>query len=75
MKRTVFCLVGAMLITAVGTPAADADGHESMVYVVHGIPGQDLGLEPALPVDVSVNGACALESFAFARCDPGGGVR
>lgn len=65
MKRTVFSLVGAMMITAVGTPAANADGHESMVYVVHGIPGQDLGLEPALPVDVSVNGACALEGFAF----------
>jgi len=46
MNRTVFSLVGAMMITAVGTPAANADGHESMVYVVHGIPGQDLGLEP-----------------------------
>jgi hypothetical protein len=28
-------------------PAAASD-----VYVVHGIPGQDLGLDPALPVDV-----------------------
>jgi hypothetical protein len=65
MKRTVFSLVGAMMITVVGAPAANADSHESMVYVVHGIPGQDLGLEPALPVDVSVNGACALEGFEF----------
>jgi hypothetical protein len=65
MKRTVFSLVGAMMITAVGTPPVNADGHESMVYVVHGIPGQDLDLDPALPVDVSVNGACALEGFAF----------
>jgi hypothetical protein len=54
-----------MMITSVGAPAANADGHESMVYVVHGIPGEDLGLDPALPVDVSVNGACALEGFAF----------
>jgi hypothetical protein len=54
-----------MMITVVSTSAANGDGHESMVYVVHGIPGQDLGLEPALPVDVSVNGACALESFMF----------
>lgn len=65
MKRTVFSLVGAMLITAVGTGTVNADGHESMVYVVHGIPGQDLGLDPDLLVDVSVNGACALENFAF----------
>jgi hypothetical protein len=36
-----------------------------MVYVVHGIPGEDLGLDPDLLVDVSVNGACALEGFAF----------
>ncbi len=35
------------------------------VYVVHGIPGQDLGADPALPVDVSINGACALPGFAF----------
>jgi hypothetical protein len=65
MKRTVFSLVGAMMISVVGTPAVNADGHEAMVYVVHGIPGQDLGLDPALPVDVSVNGACALEGFVF----------
>jgi hypothetical protein len=44
---------------------ANGDGHEAMVYVVHGIPGQDLGADPDLLVDVSLNGACALESFAF----------
>lgn len=38
------------------------------VYVVHGIPGTDLGAEvdPALPVDVQVNGSlCALQGFTF----------
>ena len=35
------------------------------VYVLHGIPGEDLGLDPELPVDVSVNGACALPGFTF----------
>jgi hypothetical protein len=37
------------------------------VYVVHGIPGADLGpgFDPALPVDITVNGACALEGFTF----------
>lgn len=35
------------------------------VYVVHGIPGDDLGLDPALPVDIAVNGACALDDIVF----------
>jgi hypothetical protein len=38
---------------------------DASVYVVHGIPGGDLGLDPDLPVDVSVNGACALQDFRF----------
>jgi hypothetical protein len=37
----------------------------SDVYVLHGIPGEDLGLDPSLPVDVSVNGTCALPGFTF----------
>jgi hypothetical protein len=35
------------------------------VYVIHGIPGADLGAAPALPVDISVSGACALKNFKF----------
>jgi len=35
------------------------------VYVGHGINGTDLGASEALPVDVSVNGACALPGFEF----------
>jgi hypothetical protein len=37
------------------------------VYVVHGIPGADLGpaFDAALPVDITVNGGCALEGFTF----------
>ena len=38
---------------------------QGTVYVVHGIPGDDLGLPTDLPVDVSVNGACALEGLVF----------
>jgi hypothetical protein len=35
-------------------------------YVVHGIPGDDFGLEPALPVDVFVSGlGCAIPGFKF----------
>jgi hypothetical protein len=44
-----------------------ADGHLAAVYVVHGIPGTDLDSngDPELPVDISVNGGCALEGFRF----------
>lgn len=35
------------------------------VNVVHGIDGRDLGLEQALPVDIAVNGACALQGIKF----------
>ena len=37
------------------------------VFVVHGIPGQDLNAPAALPVDVSVNGACALTNFQYGQ--------
>ncbi|HJO36896.1 MAG TPA: DUF4397 domain-containing protein [Gammaproteobacteria bacterium] len=35
------------------------------VYVVHGIAGLDLDADAALPVDVAVNGECAIEALAF----------
>ncbi len=35
------------------------------IYVVHGIPGRDLGLPAELPVDISLNGVPALPGFTF----------
>lgn len=58
MSRTLCALMVALGVVS----AASAD---ATVYVAHGIPGQDLGLDPALPVDVSINGGCALTGFAF----------
>jgi hypothetical protein len=52
-------LLGTISPTAVAQPA------EATVYIGHGIPGKDLGLDPALPVDVSVDGVCLLEGFEF----------
>lgn len=37
----------------------------SELYVVHGINGQDLGLDKPLPVDISVNGGCLLTDVKF----------
>jgi hypothetical protein len=44
---------------------AAATGGDASVSVIHGINGTDLGLSEALPVDVSVNGGCALTGFTF----------
>jgi hypothetical protein len=46
-------------------PASMGGSMQGTVYVVHGINGADLGLDEALPVDVSVYGACALTDFQF----------
>ncbi len=65
MKTTVLSLFATALVVAGTSKVANADGHEATAFVVHGIPGGDLGLAPALPVDVSVNGNCALPGFTF----------
>jgi hypothetical protein len=53
-----------MVIFMSAALAVAADGNAS-IFVVHGIPGKDLGLDPALAVDVSVNDGCALQDFKF----------
>lgn len=37
------------------------------VNVVHGIDGRSLGADKALPVDIAVNGACALKGVRFTQ--------
>ncbi len=54
-----------VLALTAAIPVSAQDDSPATVYVVHGIPGADLGLDPALPVDISVNGACALTAFPF----------
>jgi hypothetical protein len=47
-------------------PGGAAATESASVRVAHGIPGQDLGLDQALPVDVLVNDSiCLLEGFTF----------
>ncbi len=45
-------------------PAGPVPGPAS-IYLVHGINGTDLGAAEALPVDISVNGACVVQGFTF----------
>ncbi len=48
-------------------PAAPPPGDGTELTVIHGIPGEDLGLDPELPVDVWVSGlGCAIPDFRFA---------
>ena len=57
--------LGTGSLTLLVTTLEDAVPAPASAFVVHGIPGADLGLDPSLPVDVSVNGACALPGFTF----------
>jgi hypothetical protein len=57
-----------MLVIVIGLMSftmALADGEDAQVTVIHGIPGDDFGLDPALPVDVCVNGAALIPDFKF----------
>lgn len=59
-----FLVTLALILGLAGFAAAQ---NPAKVYVVHGIPGIDLGLPNALPVDVAINGACAITNFQFGQ--------
>jgi hypothetical protein len=70
MKKRSAVLLAIVAIVALTVPGAaiaqDTENNTADVYVIHGIPGEDLGLDPALPVDVLVDDAlCLLEGFEF----------
>jgi hypothetical protein len=66
MKRLTLGLALAGLVAFSAVPAA---AQSAKVYAIHGIPGGDLGtgVDPALPVDILVNGACAITDFRFGQ--------
>lgn len=55
------------LVLVLGLAGFAAAQGTAKVYVVHGIPGLDIGADPALPVDVVINGACAITNFQFGQ--------
>lgn len=71
MRRIMLALLTALALTLLAPVAAQASSGNATIYVVHGIPGKDLGLDPALPVDVSVNGGCAIPGFTFGTITDG----
>ena len=44
-----------------------ANAHAASVTVIHGINGLDLGATRELPVDIAVNGTCALKGVQFTQ--------
>lgn len=77
MKRlflVTMILVLSLSIVAFSAPPGNynvddnADSNKAKVYVIHGIPGKDLGLDETLPVDVLVNNSlCLLKGFKFGQ--------
>lgn len=66
MKKTMLSLLlPAVLLAA--APASAQTAPPAEVFVIHGIPGADVGAPGSLPVDVSVNGACALRGFQYGQ--------
>ncbi len=58
--RNMFLVAFLMIAMSVSVQA------DVTAYVLHGIDGDDFGLDPALPVDVRVSGlGCALPNFTF----------
>lgn len=64
MKRRIGALaVAVAFVMTAGVAYSQSD--VALVSVGHGIPGADLNLDPALPVDIIVDGACLLQDFKF----------
>jgi hypothetical protein len=53
-----------------GISLAPSIAFAANVLVVHGINGKDLNLPKELPVDISVNGTCALKGVTFGASAP-----
>jgi hypothetical protein len=62
MNKLMFLALG---FAAVGFQPSVASA--AMVTVVHGINGADLGAASSLPVDIAVNGTCAIKGLTFTQ--------
>jgi hypothetical protein len=63
-----WAIASTALIMLTVAASGDSTAADASVNVVHGIPGQDLGQDPALPVDVLVdNEHCVLRAITFGQ--------
>lgn len=65
MKKAIF--IGILVLTFLGWSQGPIHSQDmnAVVYVVHGLPGDDLGLDPTLPIDVSIDGVCTYQGIKF----------
>jgi hypothetical protein len=66
MKKSLLTVLLPVALLA-AAPASAQTPPPAEVFVIHGIPGADAGAPGNLPVDVSVNGACALRGFTYGQ--------
>ena len=61
-SRGMYLLFACLLLTGFASSQALAGEAPASIYIVHGIPGHDLSttLDPALPVDIQVDGSICL---------------
>jgi hypothetical protein len=65
-NRILLAMVALAVVALLGSTSALADGHLATAYVVHGINGEDFGMDRELPVDVYVSDVgCAIPGFKF----------
>ncbi len=71
IRTTTSFLIFVLTMAVLGAGTALAAEGDATVTIIHGIPGEDLGLDPALPVDVFVSGlGCALSDFEYGDFSP-----
>jgi hypothetical protein len=65
MKKNLISLSILAICSLMAIPAAAQ--HPAGLLAVHGIDGRDLGFDQSLPVDVAIDGACALTDFQYGQ--------
>ena len=68
MKKNLTILASALLLVSLLSGTALAQD-EATIFIIHGIPGIDLNLDPELPVDITVEGGCLLQNFKFGEIE------
>ncbi len=67
MRESVVVIGALLLAVVVGAAPGAQAATKCTFYVVHGIPGQDVGKAADLPVDVSFNGVYVVKALKFGK--------
>jgi len=67
MKKTIIFISIVFFVLAIIPRTAASASDDASVYLIHGVPGKDIGLDPDLPVDMSANGKCIAKGVKFGQ--------